>query len=71
MKDYSSSVAPIVKADKFNLNQCLKHDLEKKEMENIHYVSTIESLLTYVQVVQDLKLHMQCKCWVAIKGIQV
>ena len=28
MKDYSPSVAPIVKDDRFNLNQCPKNDFE-------------------------------------------
>ena len=31
MKDYSPSVAPIVKSDRFNLNQCPKNDLERNK----------------------------------------
>ena len=30
MKDYSPSVASIVKGDKFNLNQCPKNDFERE-----------------------------------------
>ena len=36
MKDCSPSVAPIVKGDKYNLNQCPKNDFENKQMKNIH-----------------------------------
>ena len=32
MKDCSPSVAPIVKGDRFNLNQCPKNDLEMEQM---------------------------------------
>jgi len=50
MKDCSPSLAPIiVKGDKFSLSQCPQNNLEKKEMENIPYASTIGSLM-YVQV---------------------
>ena len=49
MKDCSPSVAPIVKGDRFNLNQCLKNDLEREQTKNILYASTVRSLM-YVQV---------------------
>ncbi|KAL0379253.1 UNVERIFIED_CONTAM: Retrovirus-related Pol polyprotein from transposon TNT 1-94 [Sesamum radiatum] len=49
MKDYSSSVAPIVKGDKLHLNQCPRNDLEREQMKDILYVSAIESLM-YAQV---------------------
>ena len=45
MKDCSLSVAPIVKGDMFNLNQCLKNDLERKQMKNIPYVLSIGSIM--------------------------
>ena len=32
MKDCSPSVAPIVKRDRFNFNQCPKNDLEREQM---------------------------------------
>ena len=35
MKDCSPSIAPIVKGDRFNLNQCPKNDFEKEQMKNI------------------------------------
>lgn len=43
------SVAHIIKGDKFNLKQCLDNKLKKKQMTNIHYASTVGSLI-YVQV---------------------
>ena len=49
MKDCSSSVAPIVKGDRFNLNQCPKNDLEREQMQNIPYASAVGSLM-YAQV---------------------
>ena len=39
MKDCSPSVSPIVKGDRFNLNQCPKNDLEREQMKNIPYAS--------------------------------
>ena len=49
MKDCSPSIAPIVKGDRFNLEQCPKNDLEREQIKNIPYVSTVGSLM-YVQV---------------------
>ncbi|RVW83738.1 Retrovirus-related Pol polyprotein from transposon TNT 1-94 [Vitis vinifera] len=49
MKDCSPSIAPIVKGDRFNLDQCPKNDLEREQMKNIPYASTVGSLM-YVQV---------------------
>ena len=43
MKDCTPSVAPIVKGDKFSLNQCPKNDLEREETKNIPYGSTVGS----------------------------
>ena len=44
MKDCSPSIAPIVKGDRFNLNQCPKNDLEREQMKNIPYAYVIGSL---------------------------
>ena len=49
MKDCSPSVAPIMKGDKFNLNQCPKNDLEREQMKDIPYASVVGSLM-YAQV---------------------
>ena len=49
MKDCSPSIAPIVKGDRFNLDQCPKNDLEREQMKNIPYASAVGSLM-YVQV---------------------
>ena len=49
MKDCSPSVAPIVKGDRFKLNQCPKNDFEKEQMKNIPYASVVGSIM-YVQV---------------------
>ena len=37
MNDYSLSVAPIMKGDRLNLNQCPKKDFEREQMKNIPY----------------------------------
>ena len=49
MKDCSPSVAPIVKGDKFNLDQCPKNDFEREQMKTIPYASAVGSLM-YAQV---------------------
>ena len=49
MKNYSASVAPILKGDRFDLNQCAKNDFEHEHMKNIPYASTVGSLM-YAQV---------------------
>ena len=49
MKDCSPSIAPIVKGDRFNLDQFPKNDLEREQMKNIPYASAFGSLM-YVQV---------------------
>ncbi|RVW57579.1 Retrovirus-related Pol polyprotein from transposon TNT 1-94 [Vitis vinifera] len=45
MKNCSPSVSPIVKGDRFNLNQCPKNDLEREQMKNIPYASAVGSLM--------------------------
>ena len=45
MKDYSPSIAPIVKGDRFILNQCLKNNLEQEQMKNIPYASSVGSII--------------------------
>ena len=45
MKDCLPSVAPIVKGDRFNLNQCPKNDLEQEQMKNIPYTSAVRSII--------------------------
>ncbi|RVX00432.1 Retrovirus-related Pol polyprotein from transposon TNT 1-94 [Vitis vinifera] len=45
MKNCSPSVSSIVKGDRFNLNQCLKNNLEKKQMKNISYAFAVGSLM--------------------------
>ncbi len=55
MKDCSPSVAPIVKGDRFNLNQCPKNDFEREQMKNIPYASAIGSLM-YAQVYTRLDI---------------
>ena len=45
IKDCSPSVAPIVKGDKFSLDQCPKNDLEREQMQNIPYASAVGSLI--------------------------
>ena len=49
MKDCSPSISPIMKNDRFNLNQYPKNDLEREQMKNIPYASIVGSLI-YTQV---------------------
>jgi len=49
MKDCSPVVDPIVKGDRFNLNQCPKNDFEREQTKNIPYASLVGSLM-YAQV---------------------
>ena len=49
MKNDSLSIAPILKGDIFDLNQCLKNDFERAHMKNIPYVIAVGSLM-YAQV---------------------
>ncbi|XP_070005939.1 secreted RxLR effector protein 161-like [Nicotiana tabacum] len=49
MKNCSPIVAPIIKGDKFSLNQCPQNALEKEQMKDIPYASLVGSLM-YVQV---------------------
>ena len=49
MKDCSPSVAPIVKGDRFHLNQSPRNDFEKEQMKNILYALVVGSLM-YAQV---------------------
>jgi len=49
MKDCLPSITPIVKGDRFNLNQCPNKDLERERMNNISYASVVGSLM-YAQV---------------------
>ena len=45
MKDCVPRDTLIAKGDKFSLLQCRKNKIEKKEMENIPYSSTVENLM--------------------------
>lgn len=45
MKDCESSVAPIVKGDKFSRNQCAYNELEREHMASISYASVVDSLM--------------------------
>ena len=49
MKNCSPSVTPILKGDRFDLNQCPKNDFKREHMKNIPYTSAIGSLM-YAQV---------------------
>ncbi|XP_031120337.1 secreted RxLR effector protein 161-like [Ipomoea triloba] len=49
MKDCSPSPVPIVRGDKFSLDQCPKNDFEIESMKNIPYDSVV-GCLGYVQV---------------------
>ena len=57
MKNCSPSVAPILKGDIFDLNQCPKNDFEREHMKNIPYASVVGSLMMF-KFVPDLTLHL-------------
>ncbi|XP_073107298.1 secreted RxLR effector protein 161-like [Elaeis guineensis] len=54
-EDCSPSVTPIVKGDRFSLNQCPRNDLEREQMQNIPYSSAVGSLM-YTQVCTRLNI---------------
>ena len=49
MENCSHTAAPIVKGDRFSLDQCSKNDLEQEQMRDILYASVIRNLI-YAQV---------------------
>ena len=55
LKDCSPSVAPIVKGNRFNLNQCPKNDFENEQMKNIPYASVVGNIM-YVHVCTRLDI---------------
>ena len=55
MKNCSPSVTPILKGDRFDLNQCPKNDFEWEHMKNIPYTSAVGSLM-YAQVCTRLNI---------------
>ena len=61
MKDYSPIVAPIVKGDRFNLNQCPKNDFEREQMKTFLMLQLLEAscMLKYAQ---GLTLLLQLEC---------
>ena len=44
LMDCSPSISPIIKGEKFNMNQCPSSDLEKKGMKNIPYAFVVWEL---------------------------
>ena len=54
MKDCSQSVVPILKGDRYNLNQCPNNDFEE-QMKNIPYASVVSSIM-YVYVCTRLDI---------------
>ncbi|RDX60472.1 hypothetical protein CR513_61383, partial [Mucuna pruriens] len=49
IKDSKPRDTLIAKGDKFSLEQCPNNDLERNEMQNISYASTVKSLM-YTQI---------------------
>ena len=49
MQNFKPGDTSVAKGEKFSLDQCLKNEFEKKEMENIPYASAVGSLM-YAQV---------------------
>ena len=55
MKNCSLNPAPIVKGDKFSLDQCPKNNLEREQIRVIPYASIVGSLM-YAQVFTRLDI---------------
>ena len=55
MENCSPTAAPIVKGDMFSLDQCSKNDLEREQIRDIPYASTVGSLM-YAQVCMRLDI---------------
>ncbi|GAA0163100.1 transmembrane signal receptor [Lithospermum erythrorhizon] len=55
MKDCSPSLAPIVKGDRFSLDQCPRNDIEREHMKNVPYASAVGSIM-YAQVCTRLDI---------------
>jgi hypothetical protein len=70
LKNCSTSIAPIIKGDKFNNDQCPRNALEQEQMKNILYAFAVVSLLYAQQSALDLTLQWQLECWVDIKTTQ-
>ncbi|XP_074290834.1 secreted RxLR effector protein 161-like [Silene latifolia] len=49
MKDCSPSVVPIVKDDRFCLDQCPGNDIEREQMKHIPYAAAVGSIIMYAQ----------------------
>ena len=45
MENCSPTASPIMKSDNFNLDQCLKNDLEQEQTRDIPYASTVGSFM--------------------------
>ena len=45
MQNFKPEDTSVAKGEKFSLDQCLKNEFEKKEMENIPYASAVGSLM--------------------------
>ena len=45
MKNCSPNIAPILKGDIFDLNQCPKNDFEREHVKNVPYASVVGSLM--------------------------
>ena len=61
MKDCSPNMAPILKGDRFNLNQCPKNDLEREQIKNIPYASAIRNIM-YAHVCTRLDIPLLLEC---------
>lgn len=61
MKHCKQGNTPVVKRDKFSLNQCSKKELEKSEIHQITYASVVGSLMyDHVCTRSDTALLQEC-----------
>lgn len=68
MKDYSPSVALIIKSDRFKFRKCQQNDFEREHMKNISYALIVESLM-YAQVCTTTDIAYLVDKWKAAKKV--
>ncbi|GAA0144422.1 hypothetical protein LIER_04872 [Lithospermum erythrorhizon] len=56
MKDCSPSVAPIMKGDRFSLDQCPRNDIERNSNQGIDHWKAAKKVLRYLQDTKDYML---------------
>ena len=69
---FSASLIPILKWDKFSLTQCLRNDMERKQMETIQYPSVVVTSTIEAEFVAYFEATIQAN-WLRnfISGLEI